>query len=245
MNLIYYFFILIIVSSLTISNLTNRFLPGPTGSIGPMGPAGPKGYEGSVGATGDRGPTGFNGIQGSNDGLKGPKGPTGPKGARGPQGIKGFTGPQGLKGYDGLRGVRGKRGDIGLPGLIGSRGDPGEYIYTKIDLDSCKEYSFDNENLELKCPFGSFLTKIDLENKKCRCCKLMLDERCNNNLAKLTEDDNTEKSTKYYRDLKNIFYMGDYVCDDNYHPSIEGDANNIRCCKKEEDNNTYLKLNIV
>ena len=56
---------------LTISNLTNRFLPGPTGSIGIMGPPGPKGYEGPVGPIGNRGPTGFNGIQGSNDGLKG------------------------------------------------------------------------------------------------------------------------------------------------------------------------------
>lgn len=249
MNLIYHISILIIVSILTIFNFNNRFLPGPTGSKGEKGDKGNKGTQGPVGAEGERGKIGFDGIQGGNDGIKGSKGLKGLKGDKGEIGNQGFPGEKGLKGYDGLKGKKGLIGDIGLPGLTGLRGDGGEYLYTKIDLDSCKEYSFDNDNLELKCPFGSFLTKIDLENKKSKCCKLMLDTRCNNNLAKLSDDDENDevkKSIEYFGELKKIFYLKDYICDENYEPSIEGDVNNIRCCKKEEDNDkpSYKSYNV-
>ena len=249
MNLIYHISILIIVSILTIFNFNNRFLPGPTGSKGEKGDKGNKGTQGPVGAEGERGKIGFDGIQGGNDGIKGSKGLKGLKGDKGEIGNQGFPGENGLKGYDGLKGKKGLIGDIGLPGLTGLRGDGGEYLYTKIDLDSCKEYSFDNDNLELKCPFGSFLTKIDLENKKSKCCKLMLDTRCNNNLAKLSDDDENDevkKSIEYFGELKKIFYLKDYICDENYEPSIEGDVNNIRCCKKEEDNDkpSYKSYNV-
>jgi len=244
MELIYHISILIIVSILTIFNLVNRFLPGPDGSKGLIGDKGERGLTGLAGSTGNRGEKGFDGIQGDNDGVKGLTGLTGLKGVKGEQGNKGFRGEKGMKGLDGLKGKIGLIGDIGLPGLTGFRGDGGEYLYTKIDIDSCKEYSFDNENLELKCPFGSYLTKIDLENKKCKCCKLIFDERCNNNLARLSNDDENDevkKSKEYYGDLKKIFYINDYTCDNNFHPTIEGDVNNIRCCKKEDDDNIFYK----
>jgi hypothetical protein len=68
---------------LTISQLTDNGVTGPTGIAGTNGATGPTGPQGTNGATGLIGPTGPTGIQGT-QGPQGPTGHTGPQGATGP-----------------------------------------------------------------------------------------------------------------------------------------------------------------
>ena len=87
----------------------------------------------------------------------------------------------------------------------------------------------------------------DLRNKIVDYSGLNIKKRCKMCNEKIVYNNcliNVDETYKIYSNYETC--EKDYICDENYDPSIEGDVNNIRCCKKEEDNDTpsYKSYNV-
>ena len=260
------FCILLLLTTILITylNYKKKLIIGPQGPVGSKGEKGDKGNKGIKGDDGIRGEVGFRGMRGDNYASRGIKGIDGPIGDKGLQGFRGYRGLKGETGDNGERGPQGERGNNGLPGLDGDRGNGGEYDYTLIDKDSCKYYPFNERTREMKCPYNHILCGIsEKDNYQGYCCKLKLNNECTGNgLARKLLDHNpsmvgTENEYKYAdEDLQNeiykyqdrygiispLFYLDNYVCNDENEPRLSGSAKDFRCCaKKENINLNYLK----
>ena len=179
--LIYFYssFCLIIIIYLTFYNYKIRHTKGRKGFKGYDGDQGDKGNQGLKGARGLMGIRGNKGLRGSNNGEHGMKGYRGYIGEKGAKGLKGYRGYKGEKGDPGERGGIGKQGQTGMAGFDGSIGSHGEYIYVKVDEDSCKFTQF-GEDRQVKCPYGYVLrgVKNESNNYEGYCCKLKLIDNC-------------------------------------------------------------------